>query len=156
MIADCALTRFQRDSLIVTKHSWSSSLQWRMCTHMSLVSMVWKSHLSSKRPWSKSCIKPLSVQSSSGHTPNTALEVREAACYSLNALLNLLSPVARAVLQPLSDMAEKTTEFREAFLCLERRFTATNTIHIAFVSSHILGVVEDTSQYLRFTHSRIT
>lgn len=42
-------------------------------------------------------------------------------------------------------MMEKISKFREAFLHLKERFTATNIIRIAFVSSRILGIVEDTS-----------
>ena len=40
-------------------------------------------------------------------------------------------------------MAEKMSHFQDAFAKLKTQFIATSTIHIAIVSSKILGKVED-------------
>ena len=40
-------------------------------------------------------------------------------------------------------MAEKMSNFQDAFAKLKTQFIATSTIHIAIVSSKILGKVED-------------
>lgn len=80
--------------------------------------------------------------SSSRDTLITASEVRSpfvALCYSY--LSSLVS--GNAVVQPFSGMNEKIEEFRGVFTKMKNQFITASAIHIAVISSRILGKVED-------------
>jgi hypothetical protein len=62
---------------------------------------------------------------------------------SLSLLVLILCHSGNAIVQPFSGMNEKIKEFRDVFTKLQNQFVATSAIHVAVVSSRILGKVED-------------
>ena len=65
------------------------------------------------------------------------------ACITLP--LSYLFNLERAFTQPFSDVFNKAVEFNDAFTRLKERFTVMSSIHIAFISSRTLDLVEDLS-----------
>jgi hypothetical protein len=56
--------------------------------------------------------------------------------------------LGRALLQPLSPIPDKISDFQCAFVSLEKCLSTAHSIHIAFISSRTLDVVEGLRQSL--------
>jgi hypothetical protein len=71
-------------------------------------------------------------------------------CFGSKASVQLLQLLVliqchsgNAIVQPFYSMNEKIKEFRDVFTKLQNQFVAASAIHVAVVSSRILGKVED-------------